>query len=169
MRDLRERFAKIEIQSSAPIVPFRETAVQGLEMATPKNNKDKPRGTVTTTVQNGLIEYTVRARPLPAEVTAFLTAHIETVKRVVQKEREFANVETTAAEDSTHDTAAEGQGDRAASLVTLSPADFWIQLEALFTKVGKEWSGVMNKIWAFGPRRIGPNILVDGMSIPERS
>lgn len=27
LRDLRERFAKIEIQASAPIVPFRETAV----------------------------------------------------------------------------------------------------------------------------------------------
>ena len=30
LRDLRERFAKIEIQASKPIVPFRETAVKGI-------------------------------------------------------------------------------------------------------------------------------------------
>ena len=30
LKDLRERFAKIEIQASKPIVPFRETAVKGI-------------------------------------------------------------------------------------------------------------------------------------------
>lgn len=29
LKDLRERFAKVEIQASEPIVPFRETAVRG--------------------------------------------------------------------------------------------------------------------------------------------
>jgi ribosome assembly protein 1 len=29
LKDLRERFAKVEIQASEPIVPFRETAVKG--------------------------------------------------------------------------------------------------------------------------------------------
>jgi ribosome assembly protein 1 len=28
LKDLRERFAKVEIQASKPIVPFRETAVK---------------------------------------------------------------------------------------------------------------------------------------------
>ena len=28
LKDLRERFARVEIQASAPIVPFRETAVK---------------------------------------------------------------------------------------------------------------------------------------------
>jgi ribosome assembly protein 1 len=30
LKDLRERFAKIEIHASKPIVPFRETAVKGI-------------------------------------------------------------------------------------------------------------------------------------------
>lgn len=30
IRDLKERFAKIEIHASEPIVPFRETAVKGV-------------------------------------------------------------------------------------------------------------------------------------------
>ena len=30
LKDLRERFAKVEIQASKPIVPFRETAVKAM-------------------------------------------------------------------------------------------------------------------------------------------
>lgn len=30
LKDLRERFARVEIQASKPIVPFRETAVKGI-------------------------------------------------------------------------------------------------------------------------------------------
>lgn len=30
LKDLRERFAKIDVQASKPIVPFRETAVKAL-------------------------------------------------------------------------------------------------------------------------------------------
>jgi ribosome assembly protein 1 len=39
IRDLRERFAKVEIQASKPIVPFRETAVKatGVPITTPNS------------------------------------------------------------------------------------------------------------------------------------
>jgi ribosome assembly protein 1 len=30
LKDLRERFARIKIQASPPIVPFRESAVHGI-------------------------------------------------------------------------------------------------------------------------------------------
>lgn len=33
LKDLRERFAKVEIQVSEPIVPFRETAVKAPGMS----------------------------------------------------------------------------------------------------------------------------------------
>ncbi len=45
LKDLRERFAKCEIQVSAPLVPFRETCVRAPEMAPPKLD-GAPRGTV---------------------------------------------------------------------------------------------------------------------------
>jgi ribosome assembly protein 1 len=47
---------------------------------------------------------------------------------------------------------------------TLSQVDFKTQLKAVFAeaKGQKEiWADVIEKITAFGPRRIGPNILVD--------
>lgn len=170
LRDLRERFAKIEIQASPPIVPFRETAVQAAEMAPPKT-ADAPRGTISGQVQGGLVQYTIRARPLPAEITAFLIANAETLKRLAQRERELLSGEATAngADDVGEDISTEQSGDGAAQLVTLNPAEFWRQLEGLFTKAGKDWQGVSSRIWAFGPRRIGPNILVDSLPGGSRS
>lgn len=136
-------------------------------MAPPKT-KDASRGTVHGNVQNHLVDFTVRARPLPNEVTAFLTTHIETLKRVVQRERELTDKSSdarTAGEESAQDSlAATDAGEQAGTTVAvLKPADFWKQLEALFLKAGKEWQGIVPKIWAFGPRRVGPNILVDGL------
>lgn len=170
LRDLRERFAKIEIQASPPIVPFRETAVHGIEMAAPKT-KDAPRGTIHGQVQGGLVQYTIRARPLPAEVTAFLIAHVGTLKRLAQRERELALGEAagSATDEVGEDTATEQSGDGTTQIVTLKAAEFWKQLDALFARAGKDWQGISSRIWAFGPRRIGPNILVDGLPGSTRS
>lgn len=172
LRDLRERFAKIEIQASPPIVPFRETAIQVPEMAPPKT-KDAPRGTMNGSVLNGVVTFTVRARPLPAEVTQSLITNMDTVRRVVQRERELtAGGDTTAPglDDVTAESAsAAQQGDSGAQIANMSTSEFWKQLGALFAKAGKEWAGVTDKIWSFGPRRIGPNILVDSLPGVTRS
>jgi ribosome assembly protein 1 len=170
LRDLRERFAKIEIQASPPIVPFRETAVHGAEMA-PTKTKDAPRGTIHGQVQGGVVQYTIRARPLPAEVTAFLIAHVGTLKRLAQRERELALGEAagSATDEVGDDTITEQSGDGTTQIVTLKPAEFWKQLDGLFVKAGKDWQSVSNRIWAFGPRRIGPNILVDSLPGSTRS
>lgn len=172
LRDLRERFAKIEIQASPPIVPFRETAVQVADMPPPKT-KDAPRGTMNGSVLNGVVTFTVRARPLPAEVTKFLINNMDTVRRVVQRERELTAGGDSSApgmEDVTAESAsAAQQGDAGASIAQMSPAEFWKQLDALFANAGKDWTGVTGKIWSFGPRRIGPNILVDHLPGVTRS
>lgn len=172
LRDLRERFAKIEIQASPPIVPFRETAVQVPDMPPPKT-KDAPRGTMNGSVLNGVVTFTVRARPLPAEVTKFLINNMDTVRRVVQHERELTSGGDTSApgiEDVTAESAsAAQQGDAGASIAQMNPAEFWKKLDALFAKAGKDWTDVSSRIWSFGPRRIGPNILVDHLPGVTRS
>lgn len=165
LRDLRERFAKIEIQPSPPIVPFRETAVHGVDMP-PTKTKDAPRGTIHGNVQAGLVTYTIRARPLPSEVTSFLIKHSETLKRVVQRERELSQQSDDAA-DSAADAA--DSGEAGGNVAKLKPAEFWSQLDELFSQAGKDWQGVSGRIWAFGPRRVGPNVLVDALPGSTRS
>lgn len=43
----------------------------------------------------------------------------------------------------------------------LSSEQFWTELEGLFAKAGPEWAGAADRIWTFGPKRIGANLLLD--------
>lgn len=45
LKDLRERFAKVEIQASQPIVPYRETAIKVPGMRSPLDNGCYPGST----------------------------------------------------------------------------------------------------------------------------
>lgn len=43
--------------------------------------------------------------------------------------------------------------------------EFYKKLERAFEKAGNEWKSAMERIWAFGPRHVGPNILMN--NIPD--
>lgn len=147
LKDLRERFAKCDIQASEAIVPFRETAVKAPDMA-PVKTPGEPRGTIKASLYDGLVEFTLRAVPLPAGVIEFLLAHQKTIgSMLVQRKADDAEAEEAeAAESSTR---------------TLTPEQFWTELEARFKKAGGEWVGAADRIWSFGPKKVGANILLD--------
>lgn len=219
LKDLRERFAKIEIQSSAPIVPFRETIVSVPDMAPPKE-KDLPRGTVIATTPSKSVTIKIQTRPLPGPVTEYLIKNSLAIKRLHKemKERGGANrraydvdhanddvegdlkdggeettkVESEATPEPEEGGVAEGvESSSAAGGVTnttteaskgeldendalleahqvrvLTAQEFKKGLQEVLDKEcppneREVWAGVVDKIAAFGPRRIGPNILVD--------
>lgn len=166
LKDLRERFAKCEIQAGEPIVPYRESIVSAAEMAPPRN-KDLPRGTVIGSTASKQLTVRLRVRPLPAPVTEFLIKNAGSVRRLVSERRaeeEAAkrNVgeemkrlveEETAVDD--------GLSDRR----VVSVKEFKSELQQAFQEVKGEretWANVVDKIAAFGPRRVGPNIFIDG-------
>lgn len=173
LKDLRERFAKIAIQASAPIVPFRETiaptpAIQvNTATSSTSNNaenshadkekeKEKeslPTGTVIMTTPNKLVTLRVRAVPIPLAVSTFLTTHSETIQQLV---------DATTQES---DVASWGK--------TLE--SFSNKLKILFHEAGNYgvvdsaiWDNVMEKIWAFGPKRCGSNLLINSVKGYER-
>ncbi|KAJ1563041.1 Cytoplasmic GTPase/eEF2-like protein (ribosomal biogenesis) [Cladochytrium tenue] len=102
LQDLRERFAKVEIQESPPIVPFRETlsaqpainprgferapapssssTEEAADEASEEVEKDQAvlpslsLGTVVATTPNKLATFQIRAVPIPKNVTDFLEA-----------------------------------------------------------------------------------------------
>ena len=212
LKDLRERFAKIEIQSSPPVVPFRETIVFVPDMAPPKE-KDLPRGMIVATTPSKSITIKIQTRPLPKEVVEYLIQNSLTIKKLHKelKEREGANrraygetsgdgdvdeiskervkgdVEATLEpgvqgdeEDDVKKNsstvaaaeAAKGELDEDDALLeaqqarVLSVQEFKKGLQKIFDKEcppneREIWAGVVDKIAAFGPRRSGPNILVD--------
>ncbi|KEF53498.1 elongation factor 2 [Exophiala aquamarina CBS 119918] len=163
LKDLRERFAKCDIQPGKPIVPYRETIVSAEEMEPPKH-KDLPRGTAVAITASKMVSVRVRVRPLPANVTEFLIKNGASIRRLY--------AEKQAQEDGSKNADDGDVGDGAGDLAIgtgnershLSLQEFRQLLQAAFDEVEEEkelWQNVISRICAFGPKRVGPNIFID--------
>ncbi|OJT13621.1 Ribosome assembly protein 1 [Trametes pubescens] len=159
IRDLKERFAKIEIHASEPIVPFRETAVKGADMAPPKTPNAK-RGTIHGAAAHDLAKFTIRAAPLHPSIHEFLLDNLAILRRM-QQERKAGEAELTAEEeDVLADESYDMQGDYIKK-PTVKTEEFWPELQTRCRKAGGEWADLAEKVWAFGPQRMGSCVLVD--------
>ncbi|XP_041836885.1 elongation factor-like GTPase 1 isoform X1 [Melanotaenia boesemani] len=174
--DLRDRFAKIEISVSKPIIPFRETVIRPpkVDMVNEELGKQQkvavihqvkeescqgrssdtlhvdPSGLVTLTTPNRLATICVRAIPLPAEVTCLLESSSDVIRTLEQ-------INMSMREGKTVDI----------GLRTLEAiAGLKSQLESLLQ--GRKWRNAVERIWAFGPRRYGPNILLNSVKSYNR-
>jgi ribosome assembly protein 1 len=159
LTDLKERFARCDIQAGEPIVPYRETTVRADEMKPPAN-KELGRGAVVGVTTSKQVSITLRVRPLPENVTSFLLKNSGAItklysERAVQDKVDGSNsVEGHEAIEADNDVL-EGK--------SLSYDELKRQLrEVLENGKGREvWKGSVAKIAGFGPRRVGPNILLD--------
>lgn len=154
LTDLRERFARCEIQAGAPIVPYRETTVRAEEMRPPVD-KELGRGVVVATTSSKQVTLTVRVRPLPSQVTDFLLKNSQSIKRLYTDRK--------AADESEGDEVGIEEDTDQARGVVLSVDELKAQLkQELETGKGREvWKNQVDNIASFGPRRTGPNLLVD--------
>ncbi len=167
LKDLRERFAKCEIQAGEPIVPYRESIVSAAEMNPPKD-PNLPRGTVVGEIASKHVSIRLRVRPLPSSVTEFLSKNGGAIKRLYadrRTEREGQRSGTVTPSEA-HDAEDDGMQEAEQREIgrSLDLTEFKKQLKEAFAeaKGQKEiWADVIENITAFGPRRIGPNILVD--------
>ncbi|CUS09012.1 unnamed protein product [Tuber aestivum] len=158
LKDLRERFAKIDIQSSAPIVPYRETIVSAAEMPLPRD-PNFPRGTVQVVTTSKKISIRIRVRPLPNRVTEFLIENIASIKKLYSERRGSEEAAATAENET---SAGLEESDGVHKVKVLSLKEFKEGLAKSFGGTGQDcWNGVVEKMAAFGPRRIGPNLLID--------
>ncbi|TPR07459.1 short chain dehydrogenase family protein [Aspergillus niger] len=177
IKDLRERFAKCEISTGQTIVPYRETIISASEMAPPKN-PELGRGGVQTTSSSKQLTMRLRVVPLPAAVTDFISKHVGTIKRLQTEKRRAAETQsneeeqpsngTTTVESSQQMEASDATGE-AREATSLSLKDFKQELAKLFEDEATDdkglWKDVVERITAFGPRRVGPNILVDSTEV----
>lgn len=163
LRDLKERFAKIEIHASAPIVPFRESIVRAELSA----NKEKegvivPRGQVEIKINSKYMTLKVQTVPLPSNVTEFLTKHATSIKAIV--EEKLAKKTNKAEEE--EEEAGEAAPVTGTNLLPAKELEALLREEfATAKKAGGPfadlWDNVVDQIWAFGPRRIGSNLLIN--------
>ncbi|KAK3721547.1 Cytoplasmic GTPase/eEF2-like protein (ribosomal biogenesis) [Vermiconidia calcicola] len=98
LKDLRERFAKCDIQAGEAIVPYRESIVRAEEMNPPKD-PTLGRGRVEMATTSKQVTIKLRVRPLPAPVTEFLVKHTGAVKRLYSERKAQEEERTTTGEN----------------------------------------------------------------------
>lgn len=173
--DLKERYAKVSINASEPIVPFRETIVippvvdmvneaigeqntalkKGDEEDCVEENHD---GLITISTANKQSTIQIRAVPLPEKVTQLLENNLQLLQAM---DRHFnvkfqKNLETCVI-DSDPVVGPTVLTERTLKAIS----DLKTKLQEAFEDAGKSWENVVDKIWSLGPRRCGPNILLN--------
>ncbi|KAF9425376.1 Cytoplasmic GTPase/eEF2-like protein (ribosomal biogenesis) [Podila epigama] len=167
MADLRERFARIEISMSEPIVPFRETAIdapaqvvmssamsaneaaQARELQAEKlitKSESGGRGTIQAMTANKHVRIVVRTVPIPEVLKKYLVEHGDQIQGYVES---ILGVKGVAGFE---------ELEKLKTKVSQ-------ELTALFAKAGDDWQGKEKDILAFGPRRIGPNLLINNLGV----
>lgn len=158
LNDLTQRFAKVEINVSDPIIPFRETIVEPpkVDMVneaiedkntvqnTQKDDEDDEDvaedGTVTIRTPNQQVTIKLRAEPLPPEVTELLEKHTSLIRDYNQ--------------------ALSSKSEKLPESLSKNITEFQKTLAKAFADAS--WSEeTMSQIWSFGPRRCGPNVLIN--------
>lgn len=172
LKDLRERFARCEIQTGETMVPYRETITAAPEMAPPRN-PELGRGGVLTVSPSKQLTVRLRVVPLPTAVAEFLSKQVGTIKRLQSQkhaptEPKAESGELNGALDNTQKVTNTDATDEAREGNILSLHDFRQELRKTFDEAQEDtelWKNVVDRITAFGPRRIGPNILVDATAV----
>nr|XP_021536134.1 elongation factor-like GTPase 1 [Neomonachus schauinslandi] len=166
--DLKERFAKIQISVSEPIIPFRETITKPpkVDMVNEEIGKQQKvavihqtkedqskipegiqvdsDGLITITTPNKLATLSVRAMPLPEEVTQILEENSDLIRSMEQLTSSLnEGRHTQMIHQKTREKICEFKG----------------KLEQYLT--GRKWRNTVDQIWSFGPRKCGPNVLVN--------
>lgn len=175
LKDLRERFAKCDVQAGEVIVPYREGITNYVASSTTENKEEMNpprypelgRGRVEVVTSSKQVTVRLSVRPLPESVTHFLVKNTAAVKRLYS-EKKAEEQETPAADDETGEQGTEQEAGNDVGTVesgrTLSMDEFKAQLGSAFAEVKGEkeiWQDAIEKITAFGPRRTGPNVLID--------
>lgn len=136
LKDLRERFAGIDIASSEPVIPYRETYLSSVDM-NPAKNIELGRGVYEYMI--GKFKLKLKTVPLPTGVTKFLDEHEDSIKNLVH-----------------------GNAHNEKAKHLLDAENFTESLKKLFSEAEDSsiWKDCVENISAFGAKRVGPNILV---------
>lgn len=164
LKDLRERFARCEIQSGEAIVPYRETIVGQIEMNAPRDTA-LGRGRVEILTASKQIKIGLSVCPLPENITTFLREHAEDIKSIQARTQgnDLSPVDAIAAGDEANENAALAldQGEQTDTKTSQTFMKDFQKCLSLISDDSAFWKNALRDIVAFGPQRNGPNMLID--------
>ncbi|KAG2145893.1 P-loop containing nucleoside triphosphate hydrolase protein [Suillus clintonianus] len=159
LKDLRERFARVEIQASKPIVPFRETAVKAQDMA-PTKTPNAARGTIQGGSSQNLVTFSIRSAPVPDVILQFLLHNLTTLRELQQDGQTDRETSGGSIDIVSENELVGVQGD-VLHTPSVRADQFWNALEERCNEAGGEWAKICDRIWSFGPRYAGGCVLID--------
>lgn len=159
LKDLRERFARVEIQASKPIVPFRETAVKAQDMA-PSKTPNAARGTIKGASTQNLVTFSIRSAPVPDVILQFLLHNLTTLRALRQDGHTDRDTSGSSIDIVSESELVGVQGD-VLHTPSVRADQFWNALEEKCNEAGGEWVNISDRIWSFGPRHAGSCVLID--------
>ncbi|KAI8897277.1 P-loop containing nucleoside triphosphate hydrolase protein [Globomyces pollinis-pini] len=146
VKDLRERFAKIEIQVSKPLVQFKETLSEFPAQSSNTANSGLPTGTVIKSNPEKTVEIKLRVIPLPALVRSCLldiSARLATIKGNDPSAQKAASAVIEELRKAMQNSIDENE----------------------CPNIDINWSSLIDKIVTFGPKYIGPNMLISNLDV----
>lgn len=162
LNDLQERLAKCEIQAGEPIIPYRETIVNAEEMRPPRDTI-LPRGTVVGVTSSKQVTIRLRVHPVPASVVQVLEKNEDNIRLLYAQKQELERREDVR-EDELEDNDIKINTEPSvgkADLMTAVKLREELKAAIVEAKQPGLTPDMVDKIIAFGPRRVGPNILID--------
>lgn len=154
VKDLRERFARIELLVSPPLVAFRETVV-GKEEEEATGVALPPPKVVEVSTAGGACTLRVRAVPMPAAMASALDQSADALRvAVAGKARGAAAAGSEDVGGSGDGLAASGAGG---GLLELGEK---LELLADGDDGGPAVAAALGRVWMLGPKRFGPNFLL---------
>ncbi|KAI3470260.1 hypothetical protein Pfo_026923 [Paulownia fortunei] len=163
VKDLKERFAKVSLQVSPPLVSYKET-IEG-EMTNPLENLKLFSGSsdyVEKTTPNGRCVVRVQVMKLPILLTKLLDESSELLGDMIggKSRQALKSLETLRGSIVEDENPIEGLKKRMMDAIEsdLSSGNTEMERDRV-EKCKMLWKKNFNRIWALGPRQVGHNIL----------
>ncbi|KAL8218366.1 hypothetical protein R6Q57_021739 [Mikania cordata] len=150
IKDLKERFAKVNLEISPPLVSFRET-IEG-ESLNPFDKFKSLTGNsnvVEKITPNGRCTVRVHILKLPDALTKLLDESSDLLEDIIAGK-------TIRGQDSEHPV--ESLKKRLWDAIESEISDTIVEKDK--EKYKLLWENLLKRIWALGPRQVGPNMLL---------
>ncbi|KAL8049066.1 hypothetical protein ABFS82_07G113900 [Erythranthe guttata] len=160
VKDLKERFAKVALEVSPPLVSYKET-IEGDITTNPLENLKLFFGGnseyVEKTTQNGRCVVRVHVFKLPTPLTKLLDESSELLGDIIggKSGQALKSLETSRGSIVEDENPIEALKKRMMDAIESEFSSSDTESEKLRTF----WKDLFKRIWALGPRQVGPNIL----------
>ncbi|XP_021715630.1 elongation factor-like GTPase 1 isoform X1 [Chenopodium quinoa] len=169
IKDLKERFAKVSLEVSPPLVSYKET-IEG-EGPNPLDNLKILSGNtdyVEKTTSNGRCTVRVQVMKLPNALTKLLNENSDTLGEIISGKlgQTYKKLESQIGSVAEDDEPLEAFRKRIRDavendIVSAIPENETDKIQ----KCKVLWDQLLERIWALGPGQVGPNLLITPDSI----